>query len=155
MAFVKFHQPCPVCSSSDACSINEDGSAYCFSCNTRIANYDKGDNIEDIKVHRTNSVNEIEGSFIALNDRGISLATAKKYNVKCITNKEGKVIRHFYPYCVAAEVLRTKLEKMVNILLGEETHRVLACSVNLHLETLESLLHLSKVNVMRWLPTKC
>ena len=111
MAFVKFHQPCPVCDSSDACSINEDGSAYCFSCSTRIANYDKGDNIEDIKVHRTNSVNEIEGSFIALNDRGISLATAKKYNVKCITNKEGKVIRHFYPYCVAAEVTAYKVRE--------------------------------------------
>jgi len=111
MAFVKFHQPCPVCDSSDACSINEDGSAYCFSCSTRIANYDKGGNIEDIKVHRTNSVNEIEGSFIALNDRGISLATAKKYNVKCITNKEGKVIRHFYPYCVAAEVTAYKVRE--------------------------------------------
>ena len=111
MAFVKFHQPCPVCSSSDACSINEDGSAYCFSCNTRISNYEKGDNIEDIKVHRMNSVNEIEGSFVALNDRGISLATAKKYNVKCITNKEGKVIRHFYPYCVAAEVTAYKVRE--------------------------------------------
>ena len=111
MAFVKFHQPCPVCSSSDACSINEDGSAYCFSCNTRIPNYEKGDNIEDIKVHRMNSVNEIEGSFVALNDRGISLATAKKYNVKCITNKEGKVIRHFYPYCVAAEVTAYKVRE--------------------------------------------
>ena len=111
MAFVKFHQPCPICSSSDACSINEDGSAYCFSCNTRISNYEKGDNIEDIKVHRMNSVNEIEGSFVALNDRGISLATAKKYNVKCITNKEGKVIRHFYPYCVAAEVTAYKVRE--------------------------------------------
>ena len=111
MAFVKFHQPCPVCSSSDACSINEDGSAYCFSCNTRIPNYEKGDNIEDIKVHRMNSVNEIEGSFVALNDRGISLATAKKYNVKCSTNKEGKVIRHFYPYCVAAEVTAYKVRE--------------------------------------------
>ena len=111
MAFVKFHQPCPACSSSDACSINEDGSAYCFSCSTRIANYEKGDNIEDIKVQRMNSVNEIEGSFVALNDRGISLATAKKYNVKCITNKEGKVIRHFYPYCVAAEVTAYKVRE--------------------------------------------
>jgi twinkle protein len=111
MAFVKFHQPCPVCDSSDACSINEDGSAYCFSCNTRIPNYEKGDNIEDIKVHRMNSVNEIEGSFVPLNDRGISLATAKKYNVKCITNKEGKVIRHFYPYCVAAEVTAYKVRE--------------------------------------------
>ena len=111
MGFVKYHQPCPECNSSDACSINEDGSAFCFSCNTRISNYELGGNIEELKVHRMNSVNEIEGSFTALNDRGISLATAKKYNVKCITNREGKVIRHFYPYCVAAEVTAYKVRE--------------------------------------------
>jgi twinkle protein len=111
MGFVKYHQPCPECNSSDACSINEDGSAFCFSCNTRISNYELGGNIEELKVHRMNSVNEIEGSFTALNDRGISLATAKKYNVKCITNREGKVIRHFYPYCVASEVTAYKVRE--------------------------------------------
>ena len=111
MGFVKYHQPCPVCDSSDACSINEDGSAYCFSCNKRIPNYETGGTIEELKVHRMNSVNEIEGSFTALNDRGISLATAKKYNVKCITNREGKVIRHFYPYCVASEVTAYKVRE--------------------------------------------
>ena len=111
MGFVKYHQPCPQCNSSDACSINEDGSAYCFSCNTRIKNYESGGAVEELKVHRMNSVNEIEGSFTALNDRGISLATAKKYNVKCITNKEGKVIRHFYPYCVASEVTAYKVRE--------------------------------------------
>ena len=113
MAFVKYHQPCPLCSSSDACSLNEDGSAYCFSCDKRITNYQQpaGGNVENIQTHRINSVNEIEGSFLALNDRGISLATAKKYNVKCITNKEGEVIRHFYPYCVAAEVTAYKVRE--------------------------------------------
>ena len=110
MAFVKLHQPCPVCSSSDACSINEDGSAYCFSCNTRIPVYDGGI-VEDIKTHRMNSINEIEGAFVALNDRGISLTTAKKYNVKSIVNREGKVIRHFYPYCVASEVTAYKVRE--------------------------------------------
>ena len=113
MAFVKYHQPCPLCSSSDACSLNEDGSAYCFSCDKRINNYEQptGGNIENIQTHRINSVNEIEGSFLALNDRGISLATAKKYNVKSIANKEGEIIRHFYPYCVAAEVTAYKVRQ--------------------------------------------
>lgn len=110
MAFVKLHQPCPLCSSSDACSINDDGSAYCFSCNTRIPVYNGGI-VEDIKTHRMNSINEIEGAFVALNDRGISLATAKKYNVKSIVNREGKVIRHFYPYCVASEVTAYKVRE--------------------------------------------
>ena len=34
--FVKFHLPCPLCSSSDAVSVNKDGSAYCFSCQEYI-----------------------------------------------------------------------------------------------------------------------
>ena len=113
MAFVKYHQPCPLCSSSDACSLNEDGSAYCFSCDKRITNYQQpiGGNIENIQTHRINSVNEIEGSFLALNDRGITLATAKKYNVKSIANKEGKIVRHFYPYCVASEITSYKVRE--------------------------------------------
>ena len=113
MAFVKYHQPCPLCSSSDACSLNEDGSAYCFSCDKRVDNYEQltGGNIENIQTHRINSVNEIEGSFLALNDRGIALATAKKYNVKSIANKEGKIIRHFYPYCVASEITSYKVRE--------------------------------------------
>lgn len=32
MAFVKTHQPCPSCDSSDALSVNEDGSSFCFAC---------------------------------------------------------------------------------------------------------------------------
>ena len=88
MAFVKYHQPCPLCSSSDAASINDDGSAYCFSCDKRINNYQKligeqvNNNVTEFKVYKNNSINDIEGSFATLTDRGISLDTAKKYNVK-------------------------------------------------------------------------
>ena len=32
MAFVKLHQNCDDCGSSDALSYNEDGSSYCFAC---------------------------------------------------------------------------------------------------------------------------
>ena len=37
--FVELHKPCPVCDSSDACCINEDGSAKCFSCDSFIQDY--------------------------------------------------------------------------------------------------------------------
>ena len=30
--FVKVHQPCPDCGSSDALAVNKDGSTKCFSC---------------------------------------------------------------------------------------------------------------------------
>ena len=114
MAFVKYHQPCPLCGSSDAASINEDGSAYCFSCDKRVNDYTKltqfelinnldklaeameNPSVEDFKVKQTNSINEIEGSFEALTDRGISLSTAKKFNVKVVKNIEGEIIKHFY-----------------------------------------------------------
>ena len=39
--FVDFHKPCPVCNSSDACSVNEDGSAKCFSCESFFPNYEE------------------------------------------------------------------------------------------------------------------
>ena len=39
--FVELHKPCPVCNSSDACSINEDGSAKCFSCDEFFPDYYK------------------------------------------------------------------------------------------------------------------
>jgi len=121
LAFVKYHQPCPLCGSTDAASINDDGSAYCFSCDKRINDYEEligepiqnkiTNNIEEFKVHQTNSINEIEGNFEALTDRGISLATAKKFNVKAVKNNKGEIVKHFYPYCVAAEVTSYKVRE--------------------------------------------
>ena len=118
MAFVKYHQPCPLCGSSDAASINDDGSAYCFSCDKRVGDYANltegnsiNNNVEEFKVKQTNSINEIEGSFVQLTDRGISLETAKKYNVKAVTNDKGEIVKHFYPYSVAAEVTSYKVRE--------------------------------------------
>ena len=118
MAFVKYHQPCPLCGSSDAASINDDGSAYCFSCDKRVGDYENltegnliNNNVEEFKVKQANSINEIEGSFVELTDRGISLATAKKYNVKAVTNDKGEIVKHFYPYSVAAEVTSYKVRE--------------------------------------------
>lgn len=115
MAFVKYHQPCPLCKSSDAASLNEDGSAYCFSCDKRINNYQNligepvENNVKEFKVYKNNSVNDIEGSFAALTDRNISLDTAKKYNVKSLSNSDGEIVRHFYPYYIASEITSYKI----------------------------------------------
>jgi len=37
--FIKHRLPCKSCNSSDAVSINADGSAKCFSCNTWYIKY--------------------------------------------------------------------------------------------------------------------
>ena len=110
MAFVKFHQPCPLCDSSDAASINADGSAYCFSCYERIPDYaNPEENVEDFKTYKNNSMNNNEGSFTALTDRGISLETAKKFGVKTTTKSDGSINSHMYPYYIANEIVGTKV----------------------------------------------
>ena len=90
MPFVKFHQPCFECGSSDAASINEDGSAWCFSCSKYFKNYStqevqQPDTITEFDTYQRNknmSDNNPSAQFNELIDRKISLATAKKYGVK-------------------------------------------------------------------------
>ena len=81
--FVKYHVPCSNCGSSDARSINDDGSSYCFSCTTFFPSetgvnqqQQRGDmqtaeKITDLSYH--------QGSLSAIADRGINSETCKKY----------------------------------------------------------------------------
>ena len=121
MAFVKMHLPCTLCSSSDAACLNEDGSAFCFSCSTYIKNYTGGGKetiIEEteFEIHKRNK--KMEGSdssspqsslvFTELTDRKLSLATAKKYGVKA-TVVNGEIVNHHYPYFNGHELAATKV----------------------------------------------
>ena len=47
--FVEYHKPCPECGGSDPVSINENGSAKCFSCGTFFKDYESamGGNVAD------------------------------------------------------------------------------------------------------------
>ena len=40
--FVNTHLDCPSCGHKKCFGINSDGSGYCFSCQTRIPNYEEG-----------------------------------------------------------------------------------------------------------------
>lgn len=51
---------------------------------------------------------EQEGDFYALDDRGISLATATKFGVRSTRGADGKVVKHIYPYYSEMEVIGTK-----------------------------------------------
>ena len=124
MPFVKFHQPCNDCGSSDAASVNDDGSAWCFSCNKHFKNYSttevhQPDTITDFEVYQRNSKMEDHNtyssqhsaaSFNELTDRKISLATAKKYGVKS-TMDGNKIQNHHYPYYNGHELAATKIRK--------------------------------------------
>ena len=116
MTFVKLHQPCPECGSSDALSINEDGSAFCFSCNDRFSSnkYNQLTGEEPVGEKPINLISNEpltfaeEGEYVALTDRAISQDTAKKYGVRCITGHDGSIIKHLYPYYKDKEIVAYK-----------------------------------------------
>ena len=112
--FVEYHVPCSSCGSSDARSINANGSSYCFSCQSYfpaengdyINKNERGESMQvaekqaDI-THISDKVNELyqnaNASFMSIKDRGISEETCKKYGVKASMNN-GMIGTHIYPY---------------------------------------------------------
>ena len=98
--FVKYHLPCPLCSSSDAVSVNADNSAYCFSCQEFIKEYDM-----ELQPTTTKSKNEYEvkdfmkdSNYAEIIDRNISEDTCKKFGVTVKMDNMGTIISHYYPY---------------------------------------------------------
>ena len=112
MPFVKHNLPCPECGGSDPVSQNDDGSAYCFSCNTYFKQYGTSEVQQDTITDFTRYQPKQDGaSFNALTDRSISLETAKKYGVKSTTTVGGQVTSHHYPFFSNGEQVATKIRK--------------------------------------------
>tara|TARA_R110002096_G_scaffold152138_1_gene315084 strand:- start:1224 stop:2870 length:1647 start_codon:yes stop_codon:yes gene_type:complete len=114
MSFVAFRKPCPECGGSDPVQINDNGSAKCFSCQTYFRDYEKamnGETVSDFKTYKNNSMNNIDGEYLELRDRKISLATAKKYGVKAVVNSKGEIVKHYYPYYTANEISGYKVRE--------------------------------------------
>ena len=100
--FVEYHVPCSSCGSSDARSINDDGSSYCFSCTTFFPN-DTGINQQQQRgdmqtAEKITDLSYHQGSLSAIADRGINSETCKKYGVKVIYNGNNLIAKHIYPY---------------------------------------------------------
>ena len=109
MAFIKHKLSCPKCGGSDPVSLNEDGSAKCFSCDTYFLNYNKAIEGELVVENETTTpANPHGGDFVALTDRRISEATARKYGVKSILSSSGDIVQHIYPYYNKHELSATK-----------------------------------------------
>ena len=132
--FVKFHLPCPLCSSSDAVSVNADNSAYCFSCQEYIREYDM-----ELQP-TTNSNNEYEvkdymkdSNYAEIIDRNISEQTCKKFGVTVKMDNMGTITNHYYPYHdtqgakIATKTRYTKLKEF-SIKVIQKT---LGCLVNI------------------------
>ena len=97
--FVKYHLPCPLCKSSDAVSVNADSSAYCFSCQKYIKEYDMEtqpitNGKEEYKVQDFSK----QSDFTEIVDRNLSENTCKKYGVSVKTDSMGTITNHYYPY---------------------------------------------------------
>jgi twinkle protein len=110
MAFVKYHLPCKECGSSDAVSLNADGSAYCFSCGTLINNY-LDDEVSTTRRNKKMQDSDLNSgaSFNTLTDRKISLNTAKFYGVKSTKDANENILKHYYPYYNSHELSATKV----------------------------------------------
>ena len=96
--FVKYHLPCPLCSSSDAVSVNADNSAYCFSCQEYIRDYNLEQ--EPTIINREHEKKDFVGQsdFAEIVDRNIKSDTCKKYGVTVKIDSMGNITNHYYPY---------------------------------------------------------
>jgi len=98
MTFVLTHQSCDSCGSSDARSIDEDGSSYCFSCNTQFP----GDgSAPEAPVKLSERFDDFSSTKVALQtkkavsipQRGLTTSTCERYN--CVTDGH-KVLFGYY-----------------------------------------------------------
>ena len=86
---LKTHQPCPECGSSDALTINTNGTTKCYSCSTFTSS--TNDNVEVIDKKF------VTGTVLPLPKRGIHEETCKKYNYRIgQVNGETVHIANFY-----------------------------------------------------------
>ena len=108
--FIKVHQPCPDCGSSDALAVNEDGSTKCFSCG-KFSPKSKEESFKPMTRTPLPPQKETfdNGIYAPLSDRGISKDTALKYGVKVIYNAQGEIAQHRYPYHINNEQVGTKV----------------------------------------------
>ena len=117
MPFVKNHVACPKCGGHDPVSVNDDGSAKCFSCGEFMKDYEAAmrgeENVTDFSTYQRNKMNDstTAGEFYALSDRGISLETAKKYGVRSVKDSKGNIVEHSYPYYANNEIAGQKIRK--------------------------------------------
>ena len=105
--FVK-HIPCESCGSKDNNSLYSDGHTYCFGCETMTPSEKIGirSSIPTLPTDRNTFLQSYKGSYNALDDRKISLKTAKAFGVLSSPNK------HVYPYYNNNEVAATKTREI-------------------------------------------
>lgn len=87
--FIKTHQPCADCGSSDGLAINADGSTHCFVCNEHKLNALNQYRVKKPIQHTPTDWKVLEGKVEALGDRLIHQETCAKYNYKVGADQHG------------------------------------------------------------------
>jgi twinkle protein len=106
--FVK-HIPCVSCGSKDNNSLYTDGHTYCFGCEKRtdpLSNNKEHRSVSTLATDTNSFLGSYKGSYNSLDDRKISLKTAKAFGVLSSPNK------HIYPYFNNNEVAATKTREI-------------------------------------------
>ena len=96
MKSLMIHQPCESCGSSDAMTINDDGSTKCYSCGKFTPK--KRESMRDSTIELLDP--HISGlPSHAYDDRGISEDVVKEYGGKAeFSESTGEITKHYYPY---------------------------------------------------------
>jgi len=108
MTWAKTHVSCPDCGSSDARSINVDGSSYCFSCNTHTPSDGTTLIIEDKPKMKIDTKIFTDNDSVAVTERRITKTSMQRYGVTADDNN------YYFPYhdedghLVAAKVRHIK-----------------------------------------------
>lgn len=112
MPFVKTHQPCSDCGSSDGLSYNDDGSSFCFVCEAYTGSQSddytpthREVQVEAKQLTDTQLSKFQDAGYRTIIDRGISSDTAKAY--KCSV-ADGTT---FFGYCNASGQLVAQKER--------------------------------------------
>ena len=121
--FIKHKLPCPKCGSSDAVSLNENGSAKCFSCDTFFTDYENESTTKVVNMVNKSTDNNTflqtyTGVYGALTDRAISEKTATKFGVRIVKDRNDNVAQHVYPYFNGTEIVGTKTRYVANKTFG-------------------------------------
>ena len=87
MPFVKTHQPCSDCGSSDGLSVNDDGWTHCFVCDARTSPTGGVNAVNHREVQvEAKQLETTHENYVTIIDRGINSDTARAY--KC--SKDGQ-----------------------------------------------------------------
>ena len=95
--FVK-HEPCPDCGSKDNLARYSTGQGYCFSCGRWEAPLNIGEDRVEIETNRESSMQQFNGNYGDIEDRGLGEEVVKKFGVTLQYGQDGLITKHCYPY---------------------------------------------------------